>query len=152
MTDLLIRERLDELFDEETWRAMRRQRVFRDRRNPLDRFDDLELYQRFRLRREGIIELTDLLKVDLERKTKRSHAVPSVLQASICFIRSRFKYSCRIFPNKRPGCLYIKEKNADYLSGRAEKLILNLTDQKLLSFTDKRRTFCDFNQGNVDSE
>jgi hypothetical protein len=85
MTYLLDRDRLDELLDEEVNRGRRRERIFRDRINPLDQYDDVELYHRFRFRREGILELTEMLKPDLEHKTLRNYAVPPVLQASALF-------------------------------------------------------------------
>jgi hypothetical protein len=77
MTHLLARERLDDLLDVETGRARRRERIFRDRTNPLEKFNDVQLYERFRLQREGVMELTEMLKADLEHKTKSSQAVPA---------------------------------------------------------------------------
>ena len=41
-------------------RNLRRNRVFRDRKNPLDMYDDVELYDKFRFRRH------DILTIDLE--------------------------------------------------------------------------------------
>ena len=37
-------------------RNLRRNRVFRDRKNPLDMYDDVELYDKFRFRRHDIHE------------------------------------------------------------------------------------------------
>lgn len=56
------------LFDAEARRALRRERLFRDRRNPLDALTDSEIYQRYRFTRNGIVRLLE--RVELERDTK----------------------------------------------------------------------------------
>ena len=58
-------------------------RVFRDRQNPLDYMGDEELMNKYRLPREKIFDLCDLLQEDLERPTNRSHALPVSLQILI---------------------------------------------------------------------
>jgi hypothetical protein len=40
----------------EVMRAMRRERIFRDRTNPLEIYDDLELIERFRFDRRTILQ------------------------------------------------------------------------------------------------
>ena len=45
--------------------AIRRNRVFRDRNHPLEKFDDVELYTKFRFRRQDITGLTDEIKDDI---------------------------------------------------------------------------------------
>ena len=52
--------------DEELARARRRERLFRDRLNPLDYYDDLDMYTRFRFDRRGIMALTSLIEEDLQ--------------------------------------------------------------------------------------
>ena len=79
-------DRIDQLVDEAAERGMRRKRLFRDRNNPLDSLDDLQLYQRFRLNRQGICELSDMLDVDLKRVTNRSMAMSSTLQVLLLFM------------------------------------------------------------------
>ena len=49
----------------EVRRAMRRERIFRDRTNPLEIYD-LELIERFRFDRRTILQITQLLQDDLE--------------------------------------------------------------------------------------
>lgn len=61
----------------------RRPRIFRDREHPLDRFDDIELYQRFRFDRPGIQYLSDLLLDEIEPQTNRNKAIPTSLQVCI---------------------------------------------------------------------
>ena len=63
--------------------AIRRERVFRDRLNPLDIFDDTELYSRFRFDREGIMMIIDLLDAELSHLTQQNHALPTSLQVFI---------------------------------------------------------------------
>ena len=48
-------------------RNLKRNRVFRDRRNPLDTYDDVELYDKFRIRRHDILTIVDELQDDLDR-------------------------------------------------------------------------------------
>ena len=60
-------------------RLLRRNRIFRDRTNPLDRFDDLELFRKFRFRRADILQMTDELKDQLEHPNRKG-ALPPVLQ------------------------------------------------------------------------
>jgi hypothetical protein len=64
-------------------RAIRKERVFRDRRNPIDVFDDDELYKRYRFTREGIMQITDLVRLDIEHDTARSHALVPCQQVLI---------------------------------------------------------------------
>jgi hypothetical protein len=42
----------------EVRRAMRRERIFRDRTNPLEIYDDLELLEGFRFDRRTILQIT----------------------------------------------------------------------------------------------
>ncbi|KAL2085042.1 hypothetical protein ACEWY4_020560 [Coilia grayii] len=61
-------------------RAVRRERVFRDRNNPLEVYNDDEIISRFRLTREAILRLTDELEDVLGPTTARSHSIPALLQ------------------------------------------------------------------------
>ena len=49
-------------YDSEMHHAVARERVFRDRFNPLDAYNDIELYERFRMRRGSILTLLDELR------------------------------------------------------------------------------------------
>lgn len=64
---------------EGTRRRLRRPRVFKPRTNFLD-MSDQEMLKRFRLDRAAILELGDILKGDLESRTRRCHAVPHHLK------------------------------------------------------------------------
>ena len=57
-------------------------RIIRDRRNPLDYLNDDELRQQYRLTRECIFDLCELLQDDLRRPTNRSRALPVHLQVT----------------------------------------------------------------------
>ncbi|XP_060759492.1 putative nuclease HARBI1 [Neoarius graeffei] len=61
-------------------RAVKRKRVFRDRTNPLEVYNDDEIISRFRLTREAILRLTDELGEVLGPTTERSHSIPALLQ------------------------------------------------------------------------
>jgi hypothetical protein len=45
----------------EVGRAMRRERIFRDRTNPLEIYDDLELFERFRCNETSVFVLPHIL-------------------------------------------------------------------------------------------
>ena len=60
-------------------RALNRQRVFRDRSNPLD-LPDHEIIARYRLPRAAILDICDLLQPDLERDTMRTNALAASTQ------------------------------------------------------------------------
>jgi hypothetical protein len=61
-------------------RAMRRERVFRDRNNPMDYMTDTELVQRFRFTMHSIEDLVGQVAPLIERPTGRSSAIPVHLQ------------------------------------------------------------------------
>ena len=61
-------------------RALRRERVFRDRSNPLEIYSDEEIIRKYRLPRELILNLIDELRERLEPKTHRNKSIPTHLQ------------------------------------------------------------------------
>lgn len=58
-------------------RHLRRERVFRDRLNPLDYLDDDQVIYKYRLNRRAIVFLCQLLEDSLTPVTERSHALPT---------------------------------------------------------------------------
>lgn len=64
-------------------RGLRRERVFRDRTNPLDIYNDIELYERFRLPRHRLLELIDELRPYLEHPTRRQNAISAEIQTLV---------------------------------------------------------------------
>ena len=64
-------------------RAMRRERVFRDHLNPLERYDDHDFLYLYRLPKVVILEIVDDIGAQLERTTRRSGVVPAVLQVCV---------------------------------------------------------------------
>ena len=71
-------------------RFIRRERIFCDRLNPLDTYDDQEIIARYRLSRDLIMRLYDAIGEALEPSTERNHAIPRMLQL---FIALQY-YSC----------------------------------------------------------
>ena len=67
----------------ENRRALRRERLFRDRLSPFDVYDDVEMYKKYRFTRFGCMHVIDLLKARLTPRTKRNHAIPATLQVFI---------------------------------------------------------------------
>ena len=58
-------------------RLLRRNRIFRDRINPLHKLNDLELFWQFRFRRVDILQMTNELKEELEHLNRKG-ALPPV--------------------------------------------------------------------------
>ena len=61
-------------------RSLQRQRVFRDRRNPLDCFSDGQLYEAFRFHRTDLLRLFDDLAADVEYVAPRQGSLPVPMQ------------------------------------------------------------------------
>ncbi|KAM6997229.1 putative nuclease HARBI1 [Tautogolabrus adspersus] len=80
-------ESWDNLEDEDDRRVLpavlRRQRVLRDRLNPLEMYDDFDLFSRFRFPRAKIQRITDLLATDLRHETDRNGALSRLLQVCL---------------------------------------------------------------------
>lgn len=64
-----------------TDRSLRRQRVFRDRNDPFELFNDEELYRRFRFDRSTILLITDM--VTISPGTARNHSISALHQVMI---------------------------------------------------------------------
>ena len=58
----------------------RRQRLFKDRTNPLEYLDDEQLLQKYRFNRGGILFIVEVLTDRLGRATNRCNAIPVLLQ------------------------------------------------------------------------
>ena len=63
---------------------LRRERIFRDRTHPLDTYIDEEIRCRYRLSREMIMNLHNMIADDLEPHTQRNHAIPAINQIFLC--------------------------------------------------------------------
>ena len=59
--------------------TVRKERVFRNRSDPLESMGDAELYRKYRFDRAGILLLADSLN-NLSSKTQRNHALPAHLK------------------------------------------------------------------------
>ena len=62
--------------------SLARQRVFRDRLNPLDAYNDTEFISRYRITRGIFIQLHEKIVGSLLRYTIRSHPIPILIMAS----------------------------------------------------------------------
>ena len=61
--------------------ALNRDRIFRDRRHPID-FSDVEIKRLFRFKRRNLLQLIDELSVHLEHGTQRSQSLTPSIQIS----------------------------------------------------------------------
>ena len=66
--------------------SLRRERLFRDRSNPLEIFDDYHLILRYRFPRCYILELIEMCNNELERRTNRNKSLPVYCQV-LCALR-----------------------------------------------------------------
>ena len=66
-------------------RNLKRYRGFRDRKNPLDMYEDVELYDKFRFRRHDILTIVDELRNDLEYPDTRQGPLPATLHVIVAF-------------------------------------------------------------------
>ena len=64
-------------------RNFRRQRILRDRTNPFDIYDDVELFARFRFWLEDIVTLVDLFGDELEHPLPRGGSLPPLMQVLV---------------------------------------------------------------------
>lgn len=72
------------LFDDLQYQwDLRRERLFRDRRNPLDNNDDVELNDCFRLPRNRLMELINELRDNLQHPTCRQMALFPEIQVLV---------------------------------------------------------------------
>ena len=61
-------------------KQIRKNRIFRDRLNPFDIYDDDQIYRRFRFHRPQIIHIVDMVKDTIEFPLKRKGSLPALLQ------------------------------------------------------------------------
>ena len=71
------------ILDLEIASSLRRQRVFRDRLNPLDEYSDGEFIARYRISRYIFMELLNEIPSKLFRSTTRSHSIPPTTQLAV---------------------------------------------------------------------
>ena len=57
--------------DEQVERALRLERVFRDRINDLEKYDDRDIFLRYRMSREMLLEVIDMLEPSLTPASNR---------------------------------------------------------------------------------
>lgn len=67
-------------------RALRRERLLRDRMNPLEKYDNVEIKRLFRFERQNILQITNNLRLVIEHRTGRNKAL-SPLHQDCVFLR-----------------------------------------------------------------
>ena len=69
---------------------------FCDRTQPLEIYDDVDMFKKYCFTRAGVISLIDRLGGQLEHQTRRNHAVPPSLQV---FVALRFYATGSVLDN-----------------------------------------------------
>ena len=108
-------------------RLIRRERVFRDRLNPLDAYDDQEIVARYRLSRELIMRLYDAIGEELESSTLRNHAIPGMLQI---FIALRY-YSCGSYQTVIGDSIGVHKSSVCRIVHRVTRKLCNIKGQHI---------------------
>ena len=84
-------------------RQIRRNRIFRDRTNPLDVYDDVELFTKFRFRRADILEITHELKKHIQHPNRTGALacllfykwhLPQDICGELIGVRPAFQFQC----------------------------------------------------------
>ena len=83
---LIAQEEANEQENRHGRQHQRAPRVFRDRVNPLEEYDEEHFIRRFRVSKDTLNDLLGLLRLDLEHPPRRSNALPAVLQLA-CAMR-----------------------------------------------------------------
>ena len=97
---------------EDSEESLARERVFRDRSDPLEFYDDLELMQRYRFSRSAILGITEII-VDHLNSTDRSHAAHPHVQVCVAlqfFASGTFQIICGdgVHVSQPSACRYIR--------------------------------------------
>ena len=72
--------------------ALRRERLLRDRLNPLEKYDGVEIKMLFRFERVNILRLIDELREEIKHRTGRNKALSPLHQVCIFL---RFEFVCK---------------------------------------------------------
>ena len=80
-------------------RLLRRYRIFRDRTNPLHKFNDLELFWQFRVRRADILQMTNELKEELEHLNRKGALPPRFCKCYLHCVFTPVAHSKIFVPN-----------------------------------------------------
>ncbi|XP_025106067.1 putative nuclease HARBI1 [Pomacea canaliculata] len=107
-------------------RRLRRERVFRDRNHPLDRYNDEELYKKFRFTRLHILQLTDEIAAAVELSNRRG-ALSPVLQVLLAL---RF-YATGSFHDVCGELIGVHQTTASRTIRRVTQAILRTLPQKI---------------------
>ena len=71
------------LFDLEFSHSLSRQRVFRDRLNPIDVYGDIEFIARYRITKCIFVQLQEQVVTFIHRSTTRSHSISASTQLAV---------------------------------------------------------------------
>ena len=106
-------------------RALMRERIFRDRMNPLDSYSDKRMHKYYRFTRNGVMRVIDLLEPRLQNQTQRSHAIDPRVQI---FVALRF-YATGDFYSSTSVHHGISDSSVCRIVNRVTNAIVDLKDE-----------------------
>lgn len=113
-------------------RGLRRSRIIRDRTNPLDTFDDVEMYSKFRFRRHDILSMVDEIKDELEMANRGYTVLPCI---QVC-VALRF-YATGSFQSACADLAGISQPTASRIIKRVTRALLKHVQQWII-FPDQK--------------
>lgn len=104
----------------EAERNLRRNRVFRDRTNPIDSWDDAEFYRRLRFRRSDVLEIVDDIQEDLVNANRgRNVAATSQVCLALSF------YATGAYQNVCAHLVGVTQRTAGRIIDRVTRALLD---------------------------
>lgn len=114
---------------------IRRNRIFRDRLNPLDTYNDQEILSRYRMTRQCIMDVIDIVREDILNETNRSHAL-SVEQQTFAALRY---YATGSFQLVTGDTLGLSQSSVSRSIQKVSTALANRAGQYIQFPTDGRR-------------
>ena len=103
------------------------QRIFKDRRNPLEVFNDVRFKELFRLNKPTVIDLVKDLSDNLQHPTNKSAALPPLLQVCIALNY----YGTASFQSEVSAIIQVDQSTASRAIWRVSCAILAVYRQKI---------------------
>lgn len=115
--------------------TVRKNRIFRDRRNPLDAYNDQEILCRYRMTRRCLMDVIDIVREDISHDTRRSCALTPEEQT---FAALRF-YATGSFQQVIGDILGLSQPSVSRSVQRVSTALASIAGQIIKFPTDNRK-------------